>query len=94
MKGWRRFIDFGRCSRYTSIKTRIETFCLDAQIPRRACSRYTSIKTRIETDTWGLEAEGEQGSRYTSIKTRIETDGSVLLFTEAALSLHFHQNKD
>ena len=82
-------------SRYTSIKTRIET-------QRQAwcwCSgdysRYTSIKTRIETWAVTGSTRSSSSSRYTSIKTRIETPtGSISSGDEPLLSLHFHQNKD
>ena len=60
-------------SRYTSIKTRIETGHANPARLSRHASRYTSIKTRIETKVPVGAAGFGSASRYTSIKTRIET---------------------
>ena len=61
-------------SRYTSIKTRIETEDEPVELsPQEQPSRYTSIKTRIETPNCVNPCCKRFSSRYTSIKTRIET---------------------
>ena len=64
----------GPASRYTSIKTRIETMPGFARASTSRTSRYTSIKTRIETfSPPPARIHVRSASRYTSIKTRIET---------------------
>ena len=63
----------GATSRFTSIKTRIETprpVHIDIIL---SCSRFTSIKTRIETVARSIWVSVGEPSRFTSIKTRIET---------------------
>ena len=87
-----RFLD----SRYTSIKTRIETQRSATQRRRWATALATlPSKQGLKPYTSLVRSRSMIRSRYTSIKTRIETLlHRVCLLRGLLLSLHFHQNKD
>ena len=81
-------------SRYTSIKTRIETPLSNV---RTKASRLSLHFHQNKDWNWcgGTPTPyATTTSRYTSIKTRIETCHTSSEASADSLSLHFHQNKD
>ena len=82
-------------SRYTSIKTRIETGPCIACWQILICSRYTSIKTRIETKHANPPQAIADALATLPSKQGLKREGFASDTSDTSdLSLHFHQNKD